>query len=92
MKILPKPRPILFVLVFGIAVSSCSSESITLVNLNSGATTKCSSTGTGLGTEWARTFIDSCIMHYKDMGYVPIDELTPEQRDDLQRRGYLPKD
>jgi hypothetical protein len=91
MKTLSKPGPMLYLLVFGIAVSGCSSESITLVNLNSGATTKCSATGTGLGTGWARTFIDSCIERYKNMGYVRLDELTPEQRADLQKRGYLPK-
>lgn len=91
MKTLAKPGPILCLLVFGLAVSSCSSESIALVNPNSGATTKCSAAGAGLGTGWAQTFIGSCIAHYKNMGYVRMDELTPDQRADLQRRGYLPK-
>lgn len=90
MKTLPKAGPILCLAVLWIAVSSCSSESIALVNLSSGATTKCSATGTGLGTGWARTFIDSCIARYKSMGYVRLDELTPEQSADLQKRGSLP--
>ncbi len=63
---------------------------MTLVNLNNGATTKCSASGAGLGTGWAQTFIDSCIARYRGMGYVPLDELTAEQRADLQKRGALP--
>jgi hypothetical protein len=90
MKTPSKAGPILCLAVLWIAVSSCSSEGVTLVNLNSGATTKCSATGTGLGTGWARTFIDSCIARFKSMGYVGLDELTTEQRADLQKRGSLP--
>ncbi len=92
MKPLPKTWPALGFAVVWIAVSSCSSQGVTLVNPNSGATTKCSATGAGLGTGWAQAFIDSCIARYKSMGYVPMDELTPEQRTDLERRGSLPTD
>ncbi len=92
MKPLATGRTILCLLVFSMAVSSCSSEAVTLVNLNSGATTKCSATGAGLGTGWARTFVDSCIARYKSLGYVPLDELTAEQRADLEKRDSLPTD
>jgi len=92
MKSVPRAWTILRLVVFCMAVSSCSSEAVTLVNLNSGATTKCSATGTGLGTGWARTFVDSCVARYKSMGYVRIDDLTAEQRADLQKGGSLPTD
>ncbi len=89
---MPKAWPTLRLIAFCVALSSCSSEAVTLVNLNSGATTKCSASGAGLGTGWARSFVDSCIARYKSMGYVPLDELTAEQRADLQKRGSLPTD
>jgi hypothetical protein len=44
----------------------------------------------GLGTSWAQGFIDSCVQRYKSMGYVPLDELTPKQRADLEKQGSLP--
>jgi hypothetical protein len=92
MKSLPKLRQALRLVIFCFAVSSCSSEAVTLVNLNSGATTKCSASGAGLGIGWATTFLDTCIDRYEKMGYLRLDELTAEQRADLQRRGVLPTD
>jgi hypothetical protein len=61
-----------------------------LVHPVSAATAKCSASGTGLGTGWAKGFIDSCVARYKSMGYVPLDELTRQQRADLQKQGLLP--
>jgi hypothetical protein len=85
-------RRTLFFTAFCTAILGCSSEAVTLVNLDSGAITKCSATGAGLGTGWARTFVDSCIARYRSLGYVPLDELTAEQRADLQKRGGRPTD
>jgi len=76
--------------VFSIALWACSSQGVTLINPVNAATAKCSASGTGLGTRWADVFMDSCLSRYKQMGYVPLDQLTPEQRAALQKRGALP--
>jgi hypothetical protein len=76
--------------VFSIGLPACSSQGVTLINPASAATAKCSASGTGLGTGWADVFMDSCLSRYKQMGYVLLDQLTPEQRADLQKRGALP--
>ena len=81
---------IIWVAVVGFGLSGCSTRVVTLVHPVSGASAKCSASGAGLGTVWAESFIDNCIERYKDMGYLPLDELTPEQRDALQKQGSLP--
>jgi hypothetical protein len=77
--------------VLWLVLSGCSSQGVTLVNPVSAATAKCSASGAGLGTGWAQDFIDSCVERYKSMGYIPLDELTPEQRTELQKQGSLPR-
>lgn len=74
------------------ASSGCAARSMTLIDPVSAATAKCSASSTGLVTGWADIFMSSCVKRYKNMGYVPLDELTPEQRAHLQRRGSLPAD
>lgn len=88
MRSLPKTGQIFtWAAVLSFALSGCSSQGVTLVNPVSAATAKCSASGVGLGTSWAQGFIDSCVGRYKSMGYVPLDELTPEQRAELQKQG-----
>jgi hypothetical protein len=76
--------------VLSFELSGCSSQAVTLVHPGSAATAKCSASGTGLGTGWAQGFVDSCVARYKSMGYVPLDELTPQQRAEMQKQGSLP--
>jgi hypothetical protein len=90
MRALPKAGQIVWAAVLWFVLSGCSSQGVTLVHPISAATAKCSASGTGLGTGWAQSFIDSCIARYKSLGYVPLDELTPEQRAALEKRGSWP--
>jgi hypothetical protein len=76
--------------VLWFALWGCSSQGVTLVNPISAATAKCSASGTGLGTGWAEDFVGNCVRRYRNMGYVPLDDLTPDQRADLKNRGSLP--
>jgi hypothetical protein len=71
--------------------TACTSQSVNLVNPQSGATTECSGSGFGLAGAWLQGYIDDCIRRSESRGYVAFDKLTPEQRDDLERRGLLPK-
>ena len=81
---------IICAVVVWFTLQGCSSHTVTLVHPLNGATAKCSASGAGLGTGWAQGFVDSCVERYKNMGYLPLDELTPEQRAALQKQGSLP--
>lgn len=70
---------------------ACTSQTVNLVNPQSGATLECSGSGFGLASAWVQGHIDDCIRRSETRGYVPIDKLTSEQRVDLERRGVLPK-
>jgi hypothetical protein len=79
-------------IVFLQAITACSNQTVTLIDPQSGSTTKCSATGTGLGTGWVESFIGQCIRQHEGLGYVPLDKLTAEERADLEKRGLLPKE
>lgn len=68
---------------------ACSSHSVALINPKDGATAKCSAMGAGIGAAWVQSYIGNCIREYESSGYVKTDELTPEQRADLEKRGLL---
>jgi hypothetical protein len=70
----------------------CSSQTVVLVHPKTGATTKCAATGTGVAAAWVATSIGDCIREGEDKGYVVLDQLTPAERADLEKRGLLPKD
>jgi hypothetical protein len=74
-----------------LALISCANQRITLVHPQSGATVECTGSGSGLGAAWVQGYIEDCTRRNEDKGYVPLEKLTPEQRDDLQRRGLLPR-
>ena len=73
-------------------ISACSSQGVTLVHPQSGSTMKCAATGVGIGSGWVTSFIGDCVRQYQSKGYVPLAELTPEQRADLEKRGLFPRD
>jgi hypothetical protein len=68
---------------------ACSSRDVALINPKNGATAKCSAMGAGIGAAWVQSYIGKCIREYESTGYVKMDELTAEQRADLERRGLL---
>jgi len=72
-----------------LGISGCSSQSVTLVHPQTGATVDCSGSGFGLGAAWVESHITECTRRNENRGYVPIDKLTPEQRADLEKQGLL---
>jgi hypothetical protein len=76
-------------LLTALALAACSSRSVELINPKSGATAKCSAMGAGIGAAWVQSYIGKCIREYESTGYVKMEELTPEQRADLEKRGLL---
>ena len=81
----------LLLLLCWLSLSSCSSRSITMVHPQSGATVKCGASGTGFMAAEAGRIVEKCIKSYERRGYMAVENLTPEQRADLERRGLLPK-
>jgi hypothetical protein len=75
-----------------LVVSACMSQTVKMIQPQTGTTAECSSSSMGIGPLFSESFVDSCARVYKDRGYVPVERLTPDQRADLQRRGLLPKD
>ena len=70
---------------------ACSSQTVKLVQPQSGATAECSAAGFGFGGAWVEESLGGCVRPYENRGYVRLDRLTPEQRADLERRGLLAK-
>jgi len=70
---------------------ACSSQSIQLIHPQSGAIAECSATGFAIGVSIAHGIVGVCSHRYQNRGYVPLDQLPPEQRASLERRGLLPK-
>ena len=71
--------------------AACSSQTVRLVQPQSGATAECSASGFGFGAAWVEETLGGCAGPYESRGYVRVDRLTSEQRADLERRGLLPK-
>ena len=69
---------------------ACVSQGVTFINPRNGATLECSGAGFGLGSAWVKGHIDDCARRSEARGYVSVDQLTPEQRLDLEKRGLLP--
>ena len=76
-------------LLWMLALTGCSSQSVMLVHPQSGATVRCSATGTGVMAGAAGGIVEECLKKYERQGYVAVEKLTPEQRTDLERRGVL---
>ena len=76
-------------LLWMLALTGCSSQSVMLVQPQSGATVKCGATGAGLMAGAVGGMVDECQKKYESEGYVTVEKLTPVQRADLERRGVL---
>ncbi|MEK7230055.1 MAG: hypothetical protein AAB154_08425 [Candidatus Binatota bacterium] len=77
--------------VFLAGISGCASYSVKLIHPQSGATARCGAEGVGIMAGGAGSFVEECLKKYESQGYLSVEELTPEQRADLERRGLLPK-
>jgi hypothetical protein len=70
-------------------VSACTSQTVKMIQPQTGATAECSGSSLGIGPLFSESFVDSCARVYKNRGYVPVQRLTPEQRAYLEGRGLL---
>jgi hypothetical protein len=75
-----------------LALSACTSQTIKMIQPQSGATAECSGSSFGFGPLFTESVVDSCTRAYENRGYVALQRLTPEERASLERRGLLPKD
>ena len=75
-----------------LVVSACTSQTVKMIQLQTGATAECNGSSFGIGPLFSENFVDSCARVYENRGYVPVQRLTPEERANLERRGLLPKD
>jgi hypothetical protein len=74
-----------------LALSACTSQTVTMIQPQTGATAECSGSSVGFGQLFSESFVDSCTRVYENRGYVALQRLTPEERASLERRGLLPK-
>lgn len=75
-----------------LAISACTSQTVKMIQPQTGATAECSGSSVGIGPLFSESFTDSCARVYENRGYVALERLTPEERSSLERRGLLPKD
>jgi hypothetical protein len=74
-----------------LASAACSSQTVKLIQPQSGATAECNASGFGFSAAWVEETLGGCARPYESRGYVRLDRLTPEQRADLEWRGLLVK-
>jgi len=74
-----------------LALSACTSQTVKMIQPQTGATAECSGSSYGIGPLFSESFVDSCARLYENRGYVAFQRLTPEQRTSLEKRGLLPK-
>jgi hypothetical protein len=75
-----------------LALSACMSQTVKMIQPQTGATAECSGSSYGIGPLFSESFVESCTRVYENRGYVALQRLTPEERASLERRGLLPKD
>jgi hypothetical protein len=75
-----------------LALASCTSQTVTMIQPQTGATAECSGSSYGFGPLFSESLVESCARAYQGRGYVALQRLTPEERARLQERGLLPKD
>jgi hypothetical protein len=75
-----------------LAIAGCASQTVKMIQPQTGATAECSGSSYGFGQLFTESFVDSCTRAYENRGYVALQRLTPEDRARLEQRGLLPKD
>ena len=75
-----------------LAISACTSQTVKMIQPQTGATAECSGSSVGIGPLFSESFVDGCSRAYENRGYVAVQRLTPEERASLERRGLLPND
>jgi hypothetical protein len=76
-----------FSLLGALAAAGCSSESVVLVNPQTGASVRCSASGAGIMAAVPPGMVEECLRKYEPQGYVTVERLTPAERAEFERRG-----
>jgi hypothetical protein len=71
--------------------AGCTSQTVTMIQPQTGATAQCSGSSVGFGPLFTESFVDGCARAYENRGYVALQRLTPEERARLEQRGLMPK-
>ena len=74
-----------------LAANACTSQKVTMIQPQTGATAECSGSSYGFGQLFTESFVDSCARVYQNRGYVPLERLAPDDRARLEKQGLLPK-
>jgi hypothetical protein len=83
------PRYLMTLAGLIVELTGCASNSVRLMDPQSGASADCSASGVGFSASLSAAVVENCSRLYEDRGYVRIEKLTPEQRASLERRGLL---
>ena len=87
----PTFEPVAFAVLL-LALAGCTSQTVKMIQPQTGVTAECSGSSYGFGQLFTESFVDSCTRVYENRGYVALQRLTPEDRARLEQRGLLPKD
>jgi hypothetical protein len=82
----------LAIFVLALVISGCTTQSVTLIDPRNGATANCDASGSGSMSLAVDAVVDACVKRMEKEGYIRIENLTPAERADLERRGRLPKE
>ena len=74
-----------------LTLAACANQTIKFIHPQTGASAECSASGFGIGASFSEGFVSGCGRAYEERGYVKLDQLTAEQRANLERRGLMPK-
>jgi hypothetical protein len=73
-------------------LSACASQTVKFIHPQTGATAECSASGFGIGATLTDGYVSGCGRAYEERGYLRADQLTREQRTNLEQRGLMPKE
>lgn len=74
-----------------VILSGCTSQTVTMIQPQTGATAECSGSSYGFGQLFTESFVDSCARAYERRGFVPLERLEPDDRARLEKQGLMPK-
>ena len=63
-----------------LAIPACTSQTVKMIQPQTGATAECSGSSVGIGPLFSESFVDGCSRAYENRGYVAVQRLTPEER------------
>ena len=72
-------------------LAGCANRTVNFIHPQTGASAQCGASGFGIGASFTEGLVSGCSRAWENRGYVQLDQLTPEQRENLERRGLLPK-